>query len=567
MTTPETAPGSTTDALRAHLAAAGFQLVEEDWRNPLEGVWSVQVRDADCPLFSAGGTGSTQAAALADALLAFAGKLSFGHFQAGYYLGEDSASANFAHDPHEKWFALDGEWDWPRALLTPQLQAFYNPDGNVDAESLVDMNTGDRERGICALPHVRLRDGQTVHVPVNVISNLYASNGTAAGHTAEEARLAALTGLIAQHVKLRVIREGLCLPTVPEEVIARHPAVAAAIRTLRDAGFGVLIRDASLGGVFPVVSMALLNPHDQGVRVSFDADPRFGNALHRALLGLLQGRTLDTLNGFPPPSHDPQEVASTANTIRHFTDSTGSVPWNFLASTAQAACTGWGSDATPAEDFERLAQLLQEAGNELLIAEHAHAGIHACRIIAPGFSEIHPLDQLDFDNDSIGNDLRPSILQWQQMNDAECADLLEALDDIDMDEEKRVAGLIGLAADEGTLWADLRVGELKCLLGFATGNEAAIEAGLQWVAGCAQLDPARRRIYTCIETVLRLGGGEHHLAALATLYGEDTLALAMGTLCNDLRFLGTPSPGMALDGCEMHARLLAACDKRRRYMQ
>lgn len=35
-------------------------------------------------------------------------------------------------------------------MLTPELQTFYNPEGNIPAEALVDMNSGNDERGICA---------------------------------------------------------------------------------------------------------------------------------------------------------------------------------------------------------------------------------------------------------------------------------------------------------------------------------------------------------------------------------------------------------------------------------
>lgn len=128
---------------------------------------------------------------------------------------------------------------------------------------------------------MRQRDGETVYVPVNIISNLYVSNGMSAGNTEAEARSQALAEILERHV-FKVIREGLCLPEVPEAVIARYPAIAAGIQGLRDAGFGILVRDASLGGEFPVMNVTLLNPHDQGVFVSFGAPRASKAALERA---------------------------------------------------------------------------------------------------------------------------------------------------------------------------------------------------------------------------------------------------------------------------------------------
>jgi len=56
---------------------------------------------------------------------------------------------------------------------------------------------------------------------------------------------------------------------VPDEVIARFPRIAAGIRALRAAGFGILIKDASLGEQFPVMNVTLLHPEDKAAsRVS-----------------------------------------------------------------------------------------------------------------------------------------------------------------------------------------------------------------------------------------------------------------------------------------------------------
>ncbi|MDP5240422.1 30S ribosomal protein S12 methylthiotransferase accessory factor YcaO [Uliginosibacterium sp. 31-16] len=552
---------ATIATLQGKLAAIGFRAEEHSWLNPVDNVWSVHLRDADCPLLYTNGKGATQLAARASALGEFFERLSCNYFWSHYYLGETNATRKFAHYPQEKWFATNDEWDWPEGILTPELQKFYNPGGEIDAEALVDLNTGNLERGICTIPYVRQRDGVTVHVPVNIISNLYVSNGMSAGNTAPEARAQALSEVLERHVKFKVIREGLCLPAVPEDVIARYPAIAAGIKGLRDAGFGILVRDASLGGEFPVMNVTLLNPHDQGVFVSFGAHPRFEVALERALTELLQGRALAALDGFPPASHDLEDVASVPNIEIHFVDSSGTVHWDFLGNEPDFEFCDWNFAGTTTEDFERLADIIHAAGHDILIADFTHLGVYACRILVPGMSEIYPIDELDFDNNSVGNDLRPSILQWQEMSEPQCAELLEALNDIDLDEQKPVAALIGLAADPGTLWEDLRVGELKCLLALAIGDEDAVDAGLQWVGNFGQLNPARRRVYSCIENLLRLDDDHMYMEALLGLYGKETLDLAMRTLSGELRFFGTPSPGMNLDGCVMHGKLLAAYAK------
>ena len=122
-----------------------------------------------------------------------------------------------------------------------------------------------------------------------------------AGNTLMEARTQALAEIFERDIKYKIIREGICLPDVPESVINRYPRIAAGIKGLRAAGYGILIKDASLGGKYPVMNVTLLHPDDQGCFASFGAHPRFEVALERTLTELLQGRAIDGLTGFAAP--------------------------------------------------------------------------------------------------------------------------------------------------------------------------------------------------------------------------------------------------------------------------
>ena len=277
---------SSIATMQGKLADLGFNVEERSWLNPVDGVWSVHVSDRDCPLLFTNGKGGSRLAALASALGEFFERLSCNYFWTHYWLGDQFAVRSFAHYPREQWFQPGADGEWPEQLLTPELRALYNPDGSIDADALVDLNSGAAERGICALPYQRLRDLTTVWFPVNIIGNLYVSNGMSAGNTEMEARTQALSEVLERHVKFRIIAEGLCLPDVPEDVIARYPNIAAGIHGLRDAGFGILVKDASLGGEYPVMNVTLLHPGDQGCFSSFGAHPRFEIALERALTEL-----------------------------------------------------------------------------------------------------------------------------------------------------------------------------------------------------------------------------------------------------------------------------------------
>lgn len=557
------------DSMQARLAALGFDIEECSWLNPVDNVWSVHVRNRACHLMFTNGKGATQLAARASALGEYFERLSCNYFWNHYYLGDSVANADFAHYPRERWFPVDGE-AWPADLLTPELQAFYNPEGSIPAESLIDMNTGHYGRGICAIPYVRQRDGAAVFFPVNIISNLYVSNGMSAGNTQNEARAQALSEILERQVKFKVIAEGLCLPDVPEAVIARYPTIAAGIQGLREAGFGILVKDASLGGQYPVICVTMLNPRDQGVFASFGAHPRFEIALERALTELLQGRALEALDGFPPPGFDLDEVASAPNIEIHFVDSSGIVHWDFFGDTPDFDFVDWNfndlESGSTADDYTWLAQRIHADGHDIYIADFDHLGVYACRILVPGMSEIYPVDDLEWENNSNGAVVRPAVVNLAELDDDQCGQLLDILNELNIADEKPVAALIGLAPDAGSPWADLRVGELKAMLALAVGDTGAIREGCEWVRQFEQLDAGRRRVYACIATLLDMEDPNIYEEALLSLFGEQTLDLATDLIDGVVRFFGLPSPGLDLAGCELHQRLLGEYAKVRAAM-
>ncbi|MFM9972758.1 MAG: 30S ribosomal protein S12 methylthiotransferase accessory factor YcaO [Burkholderiales bacterium] len=552
---------STIRTMQEKLAARGFHLDESSWLNPVDAVWSVHVRDHDCPMLFANGKGATKLASRASALGEFFERLGTHYFWTHFYLGETRANRPFVHYPQERWFAPTADGKWPTELLNPELQAFYNPEGDIDGEVLVDLNSGNVERGICALPYTRLSDGAKTWFPVNIIGNLFVSNGMAAGNTQQEARSQAMSEIFERHIKYRIIKEGLCLPEVPEHVIARYPGIAAGIKGLRDAGFGILVRDASLGGRYPVMNVTLLHPKDQGVFPSFGAHPRFEIALERALTELLQGRALESLEGFPEPGFDMEEIQLASNLEIHFVDSSGVVSWNFLGDKPDHPFADWNFSTTTAEDYAWLCDCIKREGKEIYIADFAEQGAYSCRILVPGMSEIYPIEDLEWENNSIGNRMRPALVRIHELDELECADLLVDLQTSNLNDERPLWEILGLAIPVGTNWKQLRIGELKTLLALAIGDEEATREGCDWIHHYAQLEPARRLVYRCIESLMNLDDVENQRRALTLLYGKETLRQAEALLTREERFFGLETLGADMQGSAMHQTLLLAYDK------
>jgi len=552
---------STIDTMQAKLAERGFKLNESSLLHEVDAIWSTHMKDNDCPMLFSNGKGATELAARASAYGEFFERLGTHYFWTHFHLGATRANKPFVHYPQERWFARADDGKWPAGILNDELHAFYNPDAEIDAEVLVDLNSGNVARGICALPYQRVRDGAETYFPVNIIGNLYVSNGMAAGNTLMEARTQALSEIFERQIKYRIISEGLCLPEVPDEVIARFPNIAAGIAGLRKAGFGILVKDASLGGKYPVMNVTLVHPKDQGVFSSYGAHPRFEIALERAMTELLQGRALDSLEGFPEPGFDMSEINAVANLEIHFVDSSGVISWNFMGDTPDFPFADWNFSNTTEEDYQWLVDCIHGEGNDIYVADFSEQGAYSCRILVPGFSEIYPVEDLEWENNSIGNAIRPKLVRLNDLSEQECTDLLEELQTMNVNDERPLWEILGLAIPLGTPWKQLRVGELKTLLALAVGDQDAILEGCDWIHHFKDLAPARRLVYRCIESMLNVEDVDNYRRSLVLLYGAETVRQACALLDHSERFFGLETLGADMEGSPMHQTLLAAYDK------
>jgi ribosomal protein S12 methylthiotransferase accessory factor len=128
---------------------------------------------------------------------------------------------------------------------------------------------------------------------------------------------------------------------VPPDVLAKYPGILAGIDALEKQGFPVLVKDASLGGQYPVMCVTLMNPRTGGVFASFGAHPSLEVALERSLTELLQGRSFEGLNDLPRPTFESNAVTEPNNFVEHFIDSSGVVSWRFFSARADHEFVEW----------------------------------------------------------------------------------------------------------------------------------------------------------------------------------------------------------------------------------
>ncbi|MDH5612001.1 MAG: 30S ribosomal protein S12 methylthiotransferase accessory factor YcaO [Gammaproteobacteria bacterium] len=563
---------SSIETMLAKLENLGINIEEASWLNPVPNVFSVHIRDKDCGLMFANGKGATRKACLASALGEYFERLSCNYFFADFYLGEEFSKGKFVHYPDERWFNVEDENTMPEGLLNEELWDYYDPEGELKPHQLYDMNSGTGERGICALPYERQRDSELCWFPVNVIGNIYVSNGMSAGNTRYEARVQGVSEVFERYVKNKIIAEGICLPEVPQEVLNRFPKIVEAISRLGSHGYHLRIADASLGGTYPVMSVTLINPRNGSVFASFGAHPCFEVALERTVTELLQGRGLDQLDGFLPPSFDLDEVADHHNLETHFIDSSGLISYDFFKDKPDYEFYDWDHDANTHDEFAYLTKIIHDMGNDIYICDYEHLNVYACRIIVPGISDIYPVDDLIWNNNNEGALFRKDILSLKNLDEKKWQDILERLEEGGYNDLQRVAEFIGIAPDVGTAWASLRIGELKAMLCLAIGDNEQAAEWVDWSLQIDQLDEARSLEYLCMQALLEIKldesrDYEDYADSLAKMFGMENLKTGIKLIEGIENFHGLHSPGLSLEGFVTHNKLLQGYAKLHKFKQ
>ena len=552
------------------LAGLGMKIEIASWRNIVPNVWSLHIRDAQSPLCFTNGKGASKESALASALGEFIERLNCNFFYNDQFWGEEIANAPFVHYPNERWFKPGPRDALPEEILDEYCLAIYNPDGELRGSHLYDTNSGNKARGICSLPFVRQSDGETVYFPSNLIENLYLSNGMSAGNTLAEAQVQCLSEIFERAVKREILENELALPDVPQEVLAKYPGIVAGIKGLEEQGFPVLVKDASLGGEFPVMCVTLMNPRTGGVFASFGAHPSFEVALERSLTELLQGRSFEGLNDLPAPTFESQALTEPNNFVEHFIDSSGVVSWRFFSAKADYEFVEWDfsghGEESNAQEAATLFGILEDMGKEVYMAVYDDLGANACRILVPGYSEIYPVEDLIWDNTNKALIFRSDILNLHSLSDMRLRSLLKSLEQCEVDDYTDITTLIGIEFDDNTVWGQLTILELKLLIYLALKQfepaKELTEAFLQYNDNTVE----RGLFYQALNVVLEVQLDDEleladYEANFRRMFGNERMDAAIGSVDGSVRFYGLTPTSLKLEGLDKHLRLIESYQK------
>jgi len=431
------------------LADMGCAVVYSHEKHPLNHCYSVNLASVEAPkhIYS-NGKGIYSEASTASALGEYIERLQTNNFFIDFHL------------PQRQYYPDEVAFDFGGGYLSPELMELYDPNGELSMDELLDFNS-DTDDKIVALPFHKLASDEVVYFPINILSNLYVSNGLATGNTAQEAQVQAMSEILERYAKIEIIKEGYALPHYSDEFLRQFERLYSDVVKLREFGYIVNVLDASLGGKYPVTAISFINPANATLFVSFGAHPILEVSLERTMTELMQGRGLENLESFEVPTFDMSIVSESFNIESHFIDSNGKMGIQFLSAKKSFELAPWGySGNSTAEEFAYLSAIFTSMGKEVYIRDYNYLGFYSCQMVVPGVSEVYPIDDLIYNNRNRGKMYREVILNFTQFDPDTVLDEIEALED-----HLNVEKFIGVIFEE-----NFTIGELKAQLHLMLGN-------------------------------------------------------------------------------------------------
>jgi ribosomal protein S12 methylthiotransferase accessory factor len=374
-------PDATVARIVECFAHVGIRLRELAWYQGVGQTCSVIVAPEDladgAPLIHAHGKGMSQELARASAYAEFAERAQCSTRQTPALFG------SFGLMP----CALDDPPDAVSRTVT-DLRASRS---DAALALLRRHNIGEAQRLVC-FPYYNVMTGDLEELPASLLYRLCTANGMAAGNTPAEALGQAICEILERYVTWRVFFDQLRLPTIPLDTLSELP-IFDHINQLRAAGLQVIVKDASLGGLFPVVAVVVHEPRRGRYSLKFGSDPVLDVAIQRCLTEGFQGSSFDEFveTMLPVEETDGPTEEEPTTTLRRFyaTGQARFVPSIFLAGGAPCHVRAFigrshGNDGL----LQRLVETVAGQGHTILARDTSYLGFPSYSVYIPGMSEI-----------------------------------------------------------------------------------------------------------------------------------------------------------------------------------
>lgn len=277
-------------------------------------------------------------------------------------------------------------------------------------------------------------DDKVQWLPSVLINMACGTNGMCAGNSAYEALCHGICEVMERYVSKEILVNQLILPEIPIGDI-KDQKIIEMIDLLKKNGIDVIIKDCTLGGIYPVVGILLLNKSRTCYQFRLGSESVFSIALERCLTEVFQGHDI---HAFVSDSMLPIEYNFT-NDSRSIKENLAKISINGSGQFPPSIFYNEKSDTiykkaflqeveNNKQSYEHLLRLLRDNNFNLYIRNLSFSGFPAFKIYIPGMSEIFQNDVHKIERKISINRAANALLNIQSCEQEELLFLYEELD-------------------------------------------------------------------------------------------------------------------------------------------
>lgn len=371
--------------------------LEENWLNPIDGVYSLNLRIIGTNLVS-NGKGINPDLALASAYAEMLERVQEGiPFR---LLDNFSLFKNV----NVNTVIIDDE------KVIQEYISNYLYDYDILSESEIEVFLNDFMELIYQMPvqeiiSYKTFKGRNIKLPGVFVDTFYGSNGIAAGNTKYESLNQAIFEIIERYTIKKILnREITNFSDITEFVRDNYNDLSFRISDLEEYGLSIKIIDTSFEYGLPTIIVLIIDKHKKRYFASCGCHANLKVAIERSVTEIFQGRTIDDLKSTMTNLNSSVNDKFEENYNSIFINGEGAYPHILFDFESMHTCPGdiWYKLSNLKSNkciWEFISNILCKRGYEIMVANHSKTGFFTYQIIVPKMSEVTHYTNYEFIKD------------------------------------------------------------------------------------------------------------------------------------------------------------------------
>lgn len=390
----EKKPSETVEKVKSILNNLGIE-VEEKWSDKSSvNTYSLRICIKGTDI-GQNGKGMTREFAMASGYAEFLERLQNGMMR--FRIEKPSKDLPFSNVPDEKKFKVKEYIEKNNSFLNNILKqnGKENSSKCEKEEFLKKILNGqymdNNEKTYTYIPYYSVKNKEIQYIPDKLFSYLYDTNGMCAGNSKEEALIEGISEVLERYTAMKIFKEKICLPEIPDEYIKTFPKVYKMKEVLdKDERYYYRLVDCSFGGKYPVAGLYIIEKNSGKFGFKMGAHPDYGIAMERCFTEAAQGVDIfeyarsNTFDFYDAENNDKKSITN------FVFNSLSSVTYEVIGDKPIYKFTKMPdvSNLNNKEILKGLVQPLLNDGRDILVRDVDVLGFPSFSIAIPGMSEI-----------------------------------------------------------------------------------------------------------------------------------------------------------------------------------